>query len=101
MDNLIELDTGEDRVHGFANRHIAFDEGKGPADGELFERFVFDCWIVEAVKVIERPDGVAEVQESLADVRPDEPRAPCDQKIHAGTLTNRGEREEGVLILEF
>ena len=39
--------------------------------------------VVELVEIVERPDGVARLEQTLANVRSDETRAAGDQEVHA------------------
>ena len=53
-----------------------------------------DLRVVKVVEVVERPDRVARVEQSLANMRADEARAAGDEKIHGAKLATRTQAVE-------
>ena len=117
VDDLVEFHAAEQFVERHAVTQIAVDKFKwfGSPRGigraacrcgvlgrviprgerlDIAEVPAFEFRVVEIVEVIERPDGVAVVQQPFANVRTDETRAAGDQKVHGQTLTIGGRSVE-------
>ncbi len=70
--------------------HVAADKAETPVQGLQGAEVPFlEGRVVKRIQVIQRPDGMAHLQQSLADMRADESRAARHQKIHGATLTKK------------
>ena len=89
VDDLVEAHAAEQLVQRGAVGQVAVHELEGLGQGlDVAEVALLEARVVEGIKVVERPDGVAGMQQPLADMRADKARAARDQEIHAGRLPN-------------
>jgi len=87
VNDLVEADAGEQVFKRGAIGKVAVHELEGSAErAKVVEVALFEARVVEIVEVIEGPDGMAGMEEALAEMRADEAGATGDQEIHAGTL---------------
>ena len=95
MDNLVKIDGGKNFVERSGVGDVAVDEFKWLGERlDVAEIMPFEVRIVEIVEVVERPDGVAVMQQPFANVRADEARAAGDQEVHGQKLTGSGRSVE-------
>ncbi len=88
MNDLIETDAAQQVVEALPMRHVAADKGETPVQGlQGAEVPLLEGGVVKWIQVIQRPDGMTLLQQSLADMRSDKSRAARHQKIHGATLT--------------
>ncbi len=87
VDDLVKLDAAEQFVHGGAVRDVAVKKLEGFGQGlEFGEIALLEFGVVEIVEVVQRPDGMAGVQQALANVRANEAGAAGHEEIHRERL---------------
>jgi len=71
------------------------DELEGPVEGlEVAQVALLEARVVEGIEVIKRPDGMAGMEQALADMRANEAGAARDKEIHAHRLSDKANHVE-------
>src|SRR6266498_4632507 len=88
MDHLVKFDTAEQFIECGTIEQVALDKLERLGEFlDVAQVGAFDLRVVEGVEVIESPNGMAGIEQSLAEVRPNETCPASDQEIHRRTLT--------------
>jgi hypothetical protein len=84
VDDLMESDLTEQLIERSTVRYVPLNEHEGLVQGLDFAQvLLFEGGVVKRIQIVESPDCMAHLQQTLAEVRSNETRAAGDQKIHS------------------
>jgi hypothetical protein len=87
---LVEADVAQETVQRAAVGQVALNEFERAGQRlDFAEVAAFQAGVVESVEVVEGPDGVAGMEEALANMRANETGTASNQEIHGGRLSDQ------------